>query len=62
MNLRIVEDTDDLLLLKLTGSLDLSGGRKSKPLFCSRDLGQTTGHLGFFTSNLSCLVRNENAL
>ena len=26
MNLRIVEDTDDLLLLKLTGSLDLSGG------------------------------------
>jgi hypothetical protein len=33
MNLRIVEDTDDLLLLKLTGSLDLSGGRKSKPLF-----------------------------
>jgi hypothetical protein len=33
MNLRIVEDTDDLLLLKRTGSLDLSGGRKSKPLF-----------------------------
>jgi STAS domain len=33
MNLRIVEDTDDLLLLELAGSLDLEGVREIETAF-----------------------------
>jgi hypothetical protein len=33
MNLKIVEDTDDLLLLELTGPLDLAGGREIETPF-----------------------------
>jgi hypothetical protein len=63
MNLRIVEDTDDLLLLELTGSLDLSGGREIEtPFLAHVTLAKQPVILDFFTSKLSCLVRNENAL
>jgi len=33
MNLRIIEDTDDLLLLELAGSLDLEGVREIETAF-----------------------------
>ena len=33
MNLRIIEDTDDLLLLELAGSLDLEGVREIETVF-----------------------------
>ena len=33
MNLQIIEDTDDLLLLELAGSLDLEGGREIETAF-----------------------------
>ena len=63
MNLRIIEDIDDLLLLELVGSLDLEGVREIETVLLAHlNLRQTAGHLRFFTTNIPCLVRNADAL
>jgi hypothetical protein len=57
MNLRIIEDTDDLLLLELAGSLILKEFGKSKLLSCSRDLAKRPVILDF--SQVRFLARSE---
>jgi hypothetical protein len=62
MNLRIIEDTEDPLLLELVGSLDLEGVREIETVFLAHLTFAKRPVLDFFTSNIPCLVRNADAL
>jgi len=62
MNLRIVEDTGDLLLLELAGSWDLEGVREIETAFLAHVTFAKRPVIGFFTGNVPCLVRNADAL